>query len=168
MYGIIRQYILHHTHVHCCPREEYFVLGLKIGILCGLSNSNDIAVTKVLIYKPQLWNTLYVCWPALQPWFCEAEIGQLFFLLYIFVPHINKTQPTFQGVPGNTGLTLMKNTGRNQRKYIIFHIDEHQIHLPHRDLAVWHFLSKCTQCKFSGVGNKRVNLNKKIRIVELK
>ena len=34
----------------------------------------------------------------------------------------------FQGVLGNTGLNFRKNNGGNQRKYIILHIDEHQVH----------------------------------------
>ena len=56
-------------------------------------------------------------------------MGQLSFFFDVKVPHtnFNKSRSMFQGVPGNTGLPLVKNNGRNQRKYINFHIGERHI-----------------------------------------
>ena len=56
--------------------------------------------------------------------------ASVFFLFTILVPNtnFNKSQPKFQGVPGNAELTLSGNKGTYQRKYVIFQIDEHQIH----------------------------------------
>ena len=81
-------------------------------------------------------------------------------LFDILVPHtnFNKSQPTVQGAV----LTLSENSGRNQREYIILHINQTQIHfyliaVQQRDTSGQNVLN--ANFPMRGVGSERVDQN---------
>ena len=88
------------------------------------------------------------------------------------MPHtnFNTSQLIFQIVPGNTRITLSVELFKNQRKYIIPHFGEHQIHfypiaIERQGTSGQNSLN--AELLIPGVCSERVYKNKKFRIIKL-
>ena len=85
------------------------------------NSSNQIVNLQALVMKYECFTCLltYIVTMILYSWDTSIDFSLWHLVLHT---NFNKSQPMFQGAPGNTGLT----TGRNQSKYIFLHIGAKQ------------------------------------------
>ena len=129
------------------PNTLWNVQHLKSNNQCKIYNRNKTVNLEALTMKYECITCLLTYTKTIIVYSWDTY----FFLLEVVVPPTNftKSHPTFQGEPGNTGLTLLEEwCWKLDDIYYSSYWWASDPFLSHRDLAARHVWTKCTQHNF--------------------